>query len=371
MIRVLHVVGSMDRGGIETFLMNVYRNINRNEIQFDFLTHSEGNHAFDDEIRKLGGRIYTIPNRSKGIFKNKKSLDNFFKKHTEYQIVHEHSSSLSYIEPLKYAQKYGVPVRIIHSHSSRQSGKKINKYFHYLNRTKISNIATDFFAASDEAAKWLFDKEMFNTKNYHIIKNGIDTRNFLYNEQIREEVRQELNLSENQIVIGHVGRLTYAKNHLFLLELFRKYQEINPNSRLLLVGDGELKDYISNLVQELGLEKFVILTGSTSNVSSLLQAMDIFIFPSHFEGLGISLIEAQSTGLPCIASTNVPSEVRVTDNISFLNLDSNFEIWIEEINSMLNNNRRKSRNFEVINSGFDIKNVAKNLSVFYANSINN
>src|SRR5699024_9640720 len=140
MIRVLHVVGSMDRGGIETFLMNVYRNIDRDKIQFDFLTHSEGKHAFDDEIRDLGGKIHIISNRNKGILRNKRSLNDFFNTHKEYQIVHEHSSSLSYIEPLKYAKKYGVPVRIIHSHSSRQSGKKINKYFNYVNHIKIKYI---------------------------------------------------------------------------------------------------------------------------------------------------------------------------------------------------------------------------------------
>ncbi|MGH2075724.1 glycosyltransferase [Aerococcus urinaeequi] len=159
MIRVLHVVTAMDRGGLETLIMNIYRKIERTKIQFDFLTHSDNKHDFDDEILSLGGKIYSVPGRRKGILNNKKALENFFSSHPEYKIVHNHLSSLSYIEPLKVAKKYNVPIRIIHSHSTQQSGLKINKYLHFLNRRNIEYYANYFFAVSEKAAYWLYGKK--------------------------------------------------------------------------------------------------------------------------------------------------------------------------------------------------------------------
>lgn len=368
MIRVLHVVIGMNRGGLETFIMNVYRNINRNVIQFDFLVHTNNECAYDAEIKELGGKIFSVPARNKGVSKNRKALNDFFKNHKEYKIVHQHVSSLTYITPLKYAKRYGVPIRIIHGHSTGQSGHKFHEYIHKYNQHYIKSIATHYFACSEMAAKWLYSKKQFINKKYDIINNAIDSKSFIYCEQKRLEKRSELGL-KGQYVIGHIGRFNLVKNHEFLIDIFKSVHEKDNDVILLLVGDGELRINIQEKVNKLGLQNNVIFTGIRSDISDILQAMDIFVFPSLYEGLGIVAVEAQASGLHCIASDQVPKEISVTENVKFLSLDDNVDVWVDEILRKKNYFERQDTSLLVKNNGYDINNVCKKLEKIYINSI--
>jgi glycosyltransferase involved in cell wall biosynthesis len=368
MIRVLHITGSMNRGGIETFIMNVYRNIDRDKIQFDFLLSTDKKCDYTDEIQELGGKIFNITPRREGILKNRKDLNNFFSRHLEYQIVHQHVSSLSYITPLKVAKRNKIPVRIVHGHSTQEGGHPLNKYLHKLNQAFIKKVATDYFACSKLGAKWLYSQKQYANHEYEIVNNGIDVDSFLYTERLRKDVREEFNL-DDKFVIGHIGRFSYPKNHFFIMDVFSEIHSRNPNSTLFLVGDGEQKNNVIAKIEELGLESNVIMTGVRSDIPNILNAMDAFLLPSRYEGLGIVLIEAQAAGLKCFASAEVvPDEVNVTGQVEFIDLSKSPSEWAEAI--LKNKQYERYNNIDKIKSaGYDIKVVAENLQNFYLNSI--
>ncbi|WHY33853.1 glycosyltransferase family 1 protein [Cytobacillus firmus] len=368
MIRVLHVVGKMNRGGIETFLMNVYRKIDRQKVQFDFLVHTEDECDYNEEIFKLGGKIYSIPPRKQGFFKNRKSLIAFFKKHQDYKVVHQHISSLSYVEPLKIATKFGIPIRIVHGHSSQEGGSFFNKYIHKWNQIGVKTYATDYFACSDTAAEWLYHQKHFRSGEFTIINNGIETARFAYNPIIRNQIRRELGI-DNKFVVGNVGRLVHSKNHDFLLDIFKCVHDIEPETVLICVGDGELRQEIQEKVYSLELEDSVILTGTRTNISDLLQAMDIFIMPSLYEGLPVTLVEAQSSGLHCLVSDRITRNVNVTDLIEYININNNAEYWAEKAILLYQSQKRKVTTNQIIKSGFDVKGVAKHLEEFYIKTL--
>lgn len=366
MIRILHCVNGMNRGGLETFIMNVYRNIDRSKVQFDFLVHTDKKCDFDDEITSLGGKIFRIPSRRSGFLKNRNALNIFFEGHKGYKILHQHSSSLSYDEPLKSARRNKIPIRIIHSHSTREGGSFLHNYTHKWNQLFIESNATHYFACSDLAGEWMYGRNNLKTGPFKIINNGIKTTNFTFNEEKRHNVRVKLGLNE-KFVIGHVGRLTYPKNHEFLIEIFNAIYKRIPNAVLLLVGDGELREQIERKIKNLNLENRVILTGKRDDISDLLQAMDIFIFPSHFEGLPVTLVEAQAAGLPCVVSDNITRQVEITDNITYVKLTSPISTWIDRILELKVNHIRKDESEHIISAGFDIEKSAKYLQDFYIN----
>ncbi|MFG6496244.1 glycosyltransferase family 1 protein [Fictibacillus sp. UD] len=366
MIKVLHCVNGMNRGGLETFIMNVYRNIDRSKIQFDFLVHTDKKCDFDDEIIALGGKIIKIPTRKYGFLANRKVLEEFFNEYKDYKIIHQHLSSLSYIVPLKTAKRHSVPVRIVHSHSTREGGSFLHNFIHKWNRVFINSYATHYFSCSDLASKWMFNKQVLNSNSYRIINNGIQTSIFSFNKEKRNMVRDNLGLDE-KFVVGHVGRLTYPKNHEFLIDIFNEYLKTEPNSVLLLVGDGELRSQIEKKIKDLNLENKVILTGKRDDISELLQAMDVFIFPSHFEGLPVTLVEAQASGLPCIVSDNVTKQVKITDNIAYVKLDNTISTWIETIFEFKKRHIRRDRSEYIIKARFDIETIAQDLQDFYLN----
>jgi len=364
MIRVLHIVNCMNRGGLETFIMNVYRNIDRSKVQFDFLVHVDKEGAFDKEIKTLGGKIFFVPPRNQGILKNRKILNKFFKVHPEYKIVHQHVSSLSYIEPLKVAKIHRVPIRIVHAHSTQQGGNSLHKYIHLWNRIFINSYATHYFACSNSAARWLFGKKMFENGEYKIINNGIEISKYRYNPVKRIEVRKALGIN-NKFVLGHVGRFSYVKNHAFLIDLFKHICEISSDFVMLLVGDGELRENIETKIASYGLKNSVIITGIRNDVPDLLQAMDIFIFPSNYEGLPVALVEAQASGLPCLVSDNITRQVKITNNIEFIDLSSPISYWVSKINEIKRNYKRQDQSKQVIDKGFDIKKTAQHLQELY------
>lgn len=366
MIRVLHITGTMNRGGIETFLMNVYRKLDKNLIQFDFLVHTNEKCDYHDEIISLGGRVFNIPSRRQGIIKNRIAINEFFDKHQEYKIIHQHVSSLSYITPLKIAKKKNIPVRIIHSHNINEGRNFLHHYIHKLNKIYIDTLATSYFACSELAAKWLFNKKIMKNMTYQIIHNAIDLSNFKYDTRLRETMRHELHL-ENDLVIGHIGRFVYQKNHVFLLEIFREINLKIPNSKLVLVGDGPLKNEIIQKITEYDLKDKVIMTGVRKDIPEILNSLDVFVLPSRFEGLGIVLIEAQATGLKCYTSdTVVPREVAITNLVNFVGLENDSKKWSEKILADLNYERSNTVD-EIKNAGYDINQLASYLEKWYLN----
>lgn len=369
MIRVLQVFGTLGRGGLESFVMNLYRAIDRDKIQFDFLlTFPNGD--YEEEARALGARIFYIPNRSANFKEYKDSLNAFFKLHSkDYSAIHLHASSLSSIDPLIYAKKFGIRRRIIHSHSSsvKHSVKArfVHRVVHEYRKLQIKRIATDYLGCSDKALEWMFSGTGIRDKAV-MINNGIDSAKFAYNLEVRKAVRSEFGI-QNRFVMGHVGSFIDVKNHRFLINLFSKLIEKLPSAILLLVGDGELKEDIRNQVKMNGLQDNVIFAGVRSDVNRLLQGMDILIMPSFFEGLPVSLVEAQASGLPVLASNTISQDVALTPNIKFLSLQSCLEIWIDEIITVYKSFKRIDATDFIRRNGFDIKDIVEKISTIYYN----
>ena len=362
-IRVLHVVTHMNRGGLETMLMNYYRHIDREQVQFDFLVHRQERAAYDDEIEQLGGVIYRLPQLNPVSPDYLKKLDGFFATHPEYRIIHSHLDCMAGI-PLKYAKKYGVPVRIAHAHSSNQT--KDSKYLLKLcYKRNIVRYATKLFACSIKAGKW-----MFGTDNFAVLNNAIDTAAYAYDEKTAEEVRAELGIGPEAFVVGHVGRFSVPKNHNFLIQIFAQVLKRRPEARLLLVGDGELRQSIEEKVCELGIEENVIFTGVRTDVPRLLQIMDVFLFPSLYEGFGIVAIEAQAVGIPCVISDTIPTDCDLTKQILRLSLEDTPENWAHKVCGCANADR-KDGFAKVAAAGFDIQEKAKWLESYYCDVVSN
>lgn len=360
-IRVLHVVTIMNRGGLETNIMNYYRKIDRNKIQFDFITHRNERGDYDDEIEELGGKIYKmIPIRPGNYKKYFNMLDAFFAKNNDYKIVHSHINENSAFV-LRAAKKANIECRIAHNHVA---GLKFDYKFIFrmYARLNLKNNVNNFFACSKDAAKWLFGNNIFNEHEVNILNNAIDIEKFSFNNRIRETKRKELGLKD-ELVFGHVGRFSKSKNHDFLIDVFYEINKNNKNTILLLVGDGELKPDIKKKVNKLGIEKYVKFLGLRTDVSEILQAMDGIIFPSFFEALPVCLVEAQATGLKCVVSTGIPKDANIINNMEFLDLKLGAKAWAENILTM-----DFSRNYKpqiVKSKGYDINDNVKWLTDFY------
>lgn len=356
-IRILHIVPNMQAGGLETLIMNIYRNIDRTKIQFDFLVHYTGDYFYDDEIKKLGGKMYKLSVRDDNNFvKYLKDLDSFFEKHKEYKIVHGHMESLGQFY-FKAAKRHHVPVRIAHSHNSATENTikgKIKRVL--LKRYKV--YATDYFACSEKAGKF-----MFNNKEFTVLKNAIIVDNFTFSENDRQQLRRELGL-ENKLVIGHAGRFCEQKNHKFLIKIFRDIVRCDKNAILLLIGEGETFCRVQEQVSEYGLEDNVLFLGVRKDIAKLYQAMDCFVFPSLFEGLGIVAIEAQCSGLPVVASEVVPKEAAVTKQFYYMSLDNTSKEWADTI-LKVSRSERKAEVDKIRGAGYDVRDVASFLQQFY------
>lgn len=359
MIRVLQCVNDMNRAGLETMLMNYYRNIDRTKIQFDFLTHRPTKGDYDDEIISLGGRVYyaprLYPQNYPAYFKY---MAVFFNEHPEYTIVHSHIDAMSYL-PLLAAKKAGIPVRIAHSHNT-----SIDRDFKYLLkqlfRFRVRGAANFFCACGQEAGHFLF-----GNRDFRVIPNAISIDRFLFDSETRCRMRWELGLSENNVVLGHVGRLSYQKNHEFLIRIFDQIHKRNPEAILLLIGVGEKEQQIRRQVRELHLQNVVRFLGKRSDVDALYQAMDVFVLPSRFEGIPVVGVEAQFADLPCVFSDRVPREVEFNDNCKFLPLDLPESMWADEIFAVAKADRvRKKQQLE--NSSYDIREARQILEAYYS-----
>jgi glycosyltransferase involved in cell wall biosynthesis len=366
-IRILQVIGRMNYGGAETLLMSIYRNIDKNRVQFDFVYHTNEGCLFDNEIIKLGGRIYHCPQyKGYNILSYRKWWHEFFNTHGHYDIVHGHQRSTASIY-LKIAKHYNC-VTIAHSHSTTSRGNRIEKIVKYLMQLRIRNTADWFMACSPEAGKWLFGKKVVNSDHFIWIKNGIDLSKFDYNRRVREDVRRLINIEDN-IVFGHVGSFTEEKNHIFLIEVFNEICKIEKKAVLLLIGDGKLRPEISKKVDEMGLKSKVHFLGTRKDIPELLDAMDCFIFPSKKEGFGIATLEAQAMGLPVIASDNLPKEVILSTNMKCIPLNKNKEEWAKISLTIAKKSQRINQTKILKEAGYDICDVAKYLGTFYAEVI--
>lgn len=361
MIRVLHIASSLDRNGTETFIMNVYRNIDRSKVQFDFLVCKITEEGYEREARELGARIYHYHPRRDGLMKHFKSLYSFFSRHAgEYDVVHYNSNSFTSALPLRMAKYFNVGIRVAHSHSTSTRGLH-HRVLHRLNRMKIRSLATHYVACSEAARKWGFARSGVLKKS-EIVSNGIETGKFCFNPSVRVEIRKELGI-ENKFVVGHVSNFLPVKNHPFMLEILSELKKLIPEATLLFVGDGNRRLFIEKLACEKGMEDSVIFTGIRHDVNRLLQGMDIFLFPSFFEGLPFAVVEAQASGLPVFASDTLPPEIAVTNLITFLSLESSAYEWAKKIAEVKNQEFDRTSISEL--KAFDINTTCRQLMKIY------
>lgn len=357
-IKVLHVITGMGTGGAEAFIMNMFRNIDSEKIEFDFLLRSEEN-VYQKDIELLGGKVYNVPPYPKKFISNYKETKKFFEEHNEYKIIHVHGNAFIYITALIIAKFKGVPCRIMHSHNT-DARKPIYRIIHKLNKIFMDFLVTDRFACSSEAARW-----MFGNKSFIKINNGIDVDKFIYNKEIRDRVRKQYNIEENTVLIGHVGRFLKVKNHSYIVDIFNEYIKQNENSQLMLIGEGPEFNNIKKKVKNLGIENKVIFLSKINNVNEMMQAMDIFIFPSIYEGLGIVNIEAQTASLPCIISDRIPKEAIITDLVEVKSIYLDPKEWAISIDKKLKSNTRRNMKKVIEDSGYSSKKSAKILENFY------
>lgn len=362
-IRVLHIVsGNMSVAGQETFIMNVFRNINRNIFIFDFLCLIPEKGDYDEEITKLGGTVNFLPrnkNKILDFFSTKRKIFEFLKGHNNYNIVHIHSDSSHYPYIIAKATiQFGVKKIIVHSHNKSCGQKLRQRFMHFYYRPKLNKLPISKFACSFAAGQWMFGKKAIGIK---VINNAIDISKFIFNSNLRTQIRVEMGL-ENKIVLGHIGRFENVKNHSFLIDIFNELAKFHNDTALLLVGKGPLMDSIKNKVENLGLSSKVHFLGIRQDVNLLLNAMDVFCFPSFYEGFGIVLLEARVNGLNCLVNkSGIPQEIIDTLSLETMLLNENAANWARAV-SKLAKNRISSENIAKI---FDIKNVVRELENYY------
>lgn len=360
-IRVLHILQRMEAGGTQALLMNIYRKIDRTKVQFDFLVVYKEKQFYDDEIEKMGGHVYKLSFREDlNLPKFQKDLAGFFAQHHEYKIVHCHAYTIGYF-CLKAAKKAGIPVRIAHSHSNA-AVHDVKLPLKLIMQKLFTVYSTDLFACSEEAGKFAF-----KGKKFGIVQNAIDSQKFIADANIREKIRKALRV-ESKFVVGHVGRMQPEKNHDFLIDVFAEIKKKKPDAELILVGTGPLEEKVKSKVAEKGLSDCVHFLGNRKDMNRIYQAMDVFVFPSLFEGLGIVAIEAQAAGVPIVCSEGLPPETDITPIYRKLLLSDGEEKWANAALEMAQNpSAHTNMQKYVIDAGFDMDATAKYIEGFYLN----
>lgn len=363
-IRVLHVIGGvMDFGGTEMFLMNYYRQIDKNKVQFDFLLTGLDKGVFDDEIVSLGGQLFNVPSKKQNVVKNLIGTYRILKSN-QSSIVHSHLDGMNgLIMGLSYLA--GNKVRISHSHNTQHlTTNRIKLLIHNVFRILSRISATDYMSASKEAALWLHGKRIAVGKNT-VIVNGIDYKRYSFNSEARITLRNKLDIND-RFVLGHVGRFHFQKNHMFLLELVSKLVKFNDSILLILVGDGEARFDIESKIEELEIQKYVLLVGKSDDTSKYYNAFDSFLLPSVFEGLGIVAIEAQVNGLNVIASMGVPQVAKISEQMIFIDTKE-ISHWTNQIIESIRIFALKSDQVEInrfssrVSDTYEIKNASLTL----------
>lgn len=373
-LRVLVLDTVMDRGGAETMMMNYLRHFDREKVTYDFLVNRDYRAAYEDEIESLGSHVYRMcPMYPQYFGRYKREFRDFLKQHPEYTVIHSNLEERSYF-PLRIAAEQGVPVRIAHAHN-RPVGFDLKSVFREYFRMRLPKYVTHMFACGTEAGDWLFGKQ--NRDKVIQQRNAIDTAQYRYDPQVAVQVRQEFGVTDpNTFVLGHVGRFFPQKNHAFLIDIFVELHKQCPNSVLWLVGGGELNDELKNQIRakvdELGLHDSVRFLGVRSDVYRLLQGMDSFILPSLYEGLPVTMIEAQAAGLPCTISDRVPRQCDVTGNVQVVGLEDAPQTWaarvLDQHRQLLDADRSAGADV-VAKQGFDIQANAEWLQQFYIDEL--
>lgn len=358
-IRVAQVIGKLMAGGVESVVYNYYRHIDHQKVQFDIFYDADSTVEPPQDLIDMGARFYCIP-PYQNLPAFLRTLTMHFKQH-QYTIVHSHLNTLN-VFPLYAAKLAGVSVRISHNHSTAGKGERKN-ILKYMLRPFAKMFPTHYCACSAYAGKWLFGKAFYNSGKVCLIRNAIDLKKFTFNLNIRDQVRLELGLTDN-FVLGHVGRFCYQKNHEFLIDIFHQVYLQESKARLLLIGDGELKEQVMEQVSALGLNQAVLFLGVRSDVDKLMQAMDVFVLPSRYEGLGIVAIEAQAASLPCVVSTKVPREAQILNSVAFIDLAQPVGQWTEAILDCKSIQRGDTFS-QLQQAGFEIAKEAERLSEYY------
>lgn len=354
-IKIAQIVGNTVTGGVPSCVLNYYRFIDKEKYQFDFYTY--GPSKLDEEIKRLGGNIYYIPNITnlpKYIFALTKLL-----KENNYKIMHSHMTSLS-IFPLFAGWLAGVKNRFCHAHSTTHKTEKVRIFKNFLKKF-CTIFSTKNIACSSYSAKWMYGRR---ADNAIVLRNAIDTKRFTQNLDERKKIRKKW--GADSLVIGHIGRFEYQKNHEFLLDIMSKIVEDRPDALLVLVGQGSLENAIINKISKLGLTKNVIIEPEINNVEMYYNGFDFFVLPSRYEGLPLVGVEAQAMNIPCVFSEEVTKEADITDNNLFLPLNDPKE-WADAI--LQNINMQKESGIRVSEKGYDIRDAVKTLEELYANTL--
>lgn len=368
-VKVLYFVDRMLRGGIQSLVIDWVSHFDKKKIQVDFLLLDDGvKYELEDTLKELGCNVYKLDGiwirKPIDFIKYKKAVDNFFNNHHDYKAVHLNSSSKNYYI-LKSAYKHNILIRIAHSHNiDFQTKNPLKKFIGNMMKPKLIKYSTNYFACSKLAGEWLFGKDIVASDKFKVIHNAVDYDKFKYNEKIREKVRKGYNIDKDAVVLGCVARFSPQKNHLFLIDIFNEYHKINNNSKLMLVGQGELEKDIKDKIKEYHLDDNVMFTGYKNDTWNYYQAFDIFVLPSKFEGLGMVLIEAQCSGMPCFTSKDVvPEEAKATDLLNYISLDDSPEKWAKKISKA---SIRKINTYEDIRKNkYYLEDVVKELESIY------
>ena len=359
-VRILQMIGSLNIGGSQSMIMNLYQAIDKEKVQFDFVIDRPGELFYGDAVKRMGGRIYTMPTfTGNNILQIRAAWSKFFANHPEYKVLHSHVRSYASVY-LPIAHKYGLTT-IIHSHST-SNGSGLKSYVKSILQFPLRFQADYFFSCSDKAGKWLFGENITAGDHYYMLQNAIDLDRYTFDPQIRKTYRDQLQVQDKEVFI-HIGRFNLAKNHDFLLKLFSGVVQERSNAVLLLVGDGELRPVIEEQINNYGIQDCVYVLGNRDDVPNLLMAADCFLFPSRWEGLPVTVVEAQASGLPCLISDTITKQVVLSDLVTMLPIDCGTEVWREHLKQI--EFIRKDVSPEIIQAGFDIKSTAEWLTSFY------
>lgn len=367
-IRIAHVVGKWLGGGVEAVIMNYYRHINHDKIQFDFICDNDSTNIPYEEIEKMGGKVLLIP-PYQDVVKYHKELKKVLQD-GNYRVVHSHINTLS-VFSLCAAKCAGVPVRIAHSHSTTNKKEKKKNLMKQVLRPFSKVFATDYMCCSELAGRWLFGNKEYDKDNVYLLNNAIDLDKFKYNESLRKKKRKELGIKDDTLAIGHIGRFVAQKNHDYLIDIFNEIYKKNNNSILLLAGQGPLMEDVKNKVKELNLENSVKFLGQRNDANELYQAFDVFLLPSLYEGLPVVGVEAQASGLLCYLSDDMTKETKVLDITKFMSLNNTPEEWADNILDDVKKYKRIDTSKEMTAKNFNIKEEAKKLEEYYLNLYNN
>ncbi len=325
-LRVAQIMGKMDCGGVEAVVMNYYRALDKSNVQFDFFVDKTSSFPQRIEIERLGGRVFLVPPYGH-VLSYLGALTRAFRQN-QYCVVHAHTNTMN-VFPLFAAWLAGVPVRVCHNHSTANWGEGLKTLAKYLLRPSARLFATDYFACGEKAGRWMYGSRRFDTGKVHVMPNAIDTKRFAFDPSVRSAQRRELGIGEDTLVLGHVGRFMFQKNHSFLLETFSALHEQRPDSVLLLIGEGELEPAIRQKARELFPDGAVRFLGVRQDVNALYSAMDVFCLPSFYEGFPVVLLEAQANGLPCVISDQVSAEAAIHPNVVRVPLAQSAAFWAD------------------------------------------